>query len=129
MMVQQRVFLSSGDRSFVFTASDAAKDYLLEAGTDIKYGARHLKRAIERLLVQPMSNLIATGQVCGGDWIRVDYDVSEGRMTFFKEAEGLPTRTMSELVDTSLPNMAVALGQPAPPEPQRVTLARTSRRS
>ena len=48
-------------------------------GTDMKYGARHLKRAIERLLVHPMSNLIATDQVRGGDWIRVDFDDSAKR--------------------------------------------------
>ena len=40
----------------------------------MKYGARHLKRAIDRALVQPMSNLIATQQVRGGDLIKVDFD-------------------------------------------------------
>ena len=58
----------------MFTLSDTSKDFLLTEGTDLKYGARHLKRAIERLLVQPISNLIATDQVRGGDWIRVDFD-------------------------------------------------------
>src|SRR5437763_8106532 len=87
-MVQQRVFTSSADKSFVFKASDQAKEFLLREGTDMKYGARHLKRAIDRLLVQPMSNLIATDQVRGGDWIRVDYDESRTGLTFFKEAEG-----------------------------------------
>ena len=73
-LVQQRIFNTSTDRAFVFTLSDSSKDFLLDEGTDMKYGARHLKRAIERLLVQPMSNLIATDQVRGGDWIRVDFD-------------------------------------------------------
>ena len=40
----------------------------------MKYGARHLKRAIERSLVHPLSNLIASDQIRGGDLIRVDYD-------------------------------------------------------
>jgi hypothetical protein len=65
-------------------------------------GARHLKRAIERLLVQPMSNLIATEQVRGGDWIRVDYDDSATNLRFAKEAEGLPVQDMFRLVDTSI---------------------------
>jgi len=73
-LVQQRIFNTSADRAFVFTCSDSSKNYLLAEGTDLKYGARHLKRAIERLLVQPISNLIATDQVRGGDWIRVDMD-------------------------------------------------------
>ena len=66
-LVQQRIFNSPMERAFVFTLSDDSKDFLLTEGTDMKYGARHLKRAIERLLVQPMSNLIATEQVRGGD--------------------------------------------------------------
>jgi ATP-dependent Clp protease ATP-binding subunit ClpA len=71
-LVQQRIFNTSNGRAFVFTVSDSSKDFLLEEGTDLKYGARHLKRAIERLLVQPMANLISIDQVRGGDWIRVD---------------------------------------------------------
>ena len=63
---------------------------MLTEGTDMKYGARHLKRAIERLLVQPMSNLIATDQVRGGDWIRVDFDEANKNLCFAREAEGLP---------------------------------------
>ena len=89
-LVQQRIFNTSNDRAFVFTVSDSSKDFLLEEGTDLKYGARHLKRAIERLLVQPMANLIATDQVRGGDWIRVDYDDSACALRFAREAEGLP---------------------------------------
>ena len=48
---------------FVMNVSDSAREFLLMEGTDVRYGARPLKRAIERLLVQPMSNLIVTGQI------------------------------------------------------------------
>ena len=48
------------------------KGFLLQEGTDSKYGARHLKRAIERHLVFPLANLVATGQVKLGDFVRVD---------------------------------------------------------
>src|SRR5579871_6215559 len=51
-------------------------------GTDPRYGARHLRRAIDRLLVQPISNLLATEQVRRGDWVRVDAD-PESREIFF----------------------------------------------
>lgn len=101
-MVQQRVFNSAPDRAFVFHVSDAARKFLLREGTDTKYGARHLKRAIERLLVQPMSNLIATDQVRAGDWLRIDFNPDSGSLLFLKEAEGLPIRTMAELVDNSI---------------------------
>ena len=54
--VQQRIYQSPAQRAFAFTVSDSGKEFLLSEGTDPKYGARHLKRAIERLLLQPMSN-------------------------------------------------------------------------
>src|SRR5579864_65975 len=100
-MVQQRIFKTSPERSFVFKATDSAKDFLLQEGTDLKYGARHLKRAIERLLVQPMSNLIATEQVRGGDWIQVDFDAEHKTLAFVKEAEGLPANAMADLLAQS----------------------------
>ena len=63
------------------------KQFLLKEGTDPKYGARHLKRAIERHVVFPLANLVATGQVKLGDFIRIDIE-PDGRMKFVKEAEG-----------------------------------------
>ena len=98
-MVQQRVFCASPERSFVFTVSPSAKEFILQAGVDKKYGARHLKRAIERLMVQPVSNLIATEQVRGGDLIRVDYETGAAGLNFIREEEGLPIQTMAEMVD------------------------------
>jgi len=125
-MVQQRIFNTSADKSFVFTMSDSSKDYLLKEGTDTKYGARHLKRAIERLLVHPMSNLIATEQVRGGDWIRVDYDSTNENMSFLKEAEGLPIQEMARMVDTTV-CMPAAAAAVAVSEPAKTQSARKAR--
>jgi ATP-dependent Clp protease ATP-binding subunit ClpB len=127
-LVQQRIFNTSNDRAFVFTLSDSSKGFLLEEGTDMKYGARHLKRAIERLLVQPMSNLIATEQVRGGDWIRVDFDSGAKTLSFAKEAEGLPVSDMARLVDTSV-TIPAAAAAAASMEPVRTVSARSSKRS
>ena len=86
-MVQQRVLTAAAANQFVFSCTAKVKNFLLDEGTDPKYGARHLKRAIERYLVFPLANLVATNQVKLGDFIRVDLD-AEGRVTFVKEAEG-----------------------------------------
>jgi len=99
--VQQRILNSPALRAFAFTTTDAAKRFLLLEGTDTRYGARHLKRAIDRLVVQPLSNLIATNQVRTGDWISVDHDRSGNCMAFSKEAEGLPAHKMAELLERS----------------------------
>jgi len=126
-LVQQRIFNANVDRAFVFTLSVDSKDFLLCEGTDLKYGARHLKRAIERLLVQPMSNLIATDQVRGGDWIRVDFDTDGKKLSFAREAEGLPVQDMARLVDTSVTIPALTLSSGASVEPARIQTARKSR--
>jgi len=127
-LVQQRIFNTSTDRAFVFTMSDHGKDFLLSEGTDLKYGARHLKRAIERLLVHPMSNLIATDQVRGGDWVRVEFDEDNKALRFAREAEGLPVQDMARLVDTSItiPQLTMASGVAI--EPVRTQTAKTSKR-
>jgi ATP-dependent Clp protease ATP-binding subunit ClpB len=128
-MVQQRIFNTSPEKSFVFKASDEAKEFLLREGTDIKYGARHLKRAIERLLVQPMSNLIATDQVRGGDCVYVDFDAERNAMTFVKEAEGLAVHAMADMVDRSISIPAFALANGAFIEAAKTQSARSSKRA
>src|SRR5438128_9816404 len=62
-MVQQRILMASAANQFVFSCTPKVKNFLLHEGTDPRYGARHLKRAIERHLVFPMANLVATGQI------------------------------------------------------------------
>jgi len=127
-MVQQRIFNASPERAFIFHVTEGGKTHLLREGIDMKYGARHLKRAIERLLVQPLSNLIATDQIRTGDWIRVDFDADSGQLVFLKEAEGLPIHTMAELVDNSITLPVHTLANGAIFEPTRATSARSSRR-
>jgi len=128
-LVQQRVFNTNTDRAFIFKVTEAGKGHLLEEGTDMKYGARHLKRAIERLVVQPMSNLIATDQVRGGDWVKVDFDSTERCMIFTKEAEGLPVAAMADLMDQpmSAPSLTMAAG--AVYEPAKPANAKSTRKS
>lgn len=127
-MVQQRIFNASPDRAFIFHVTESGKNQLLREGTDLKYGARHLKRAIERLLVQPLSNLIATDQIRAGDWIRVDFSTDSAQLIFLKEAEGLPIHTMAELVDTSITLPVHAFANGAVFEPARTQTARSSKR-
>ena len=86
-MVQQRVLMAAGAHQFVFNCTPKVKQFLLQEGTDPKYGARHLKRAIEKNIVFPLANLVATGQVKLGDFVRIDL-LGESKLTFVKEAEG-----------------------------------------
>jgi len=86
-LVQQRIRAAGGSKPFLIEITESAKDFLLAEGTDIRYGARHLKRAIERLLVQPLSNLMATSQIHCGDHIRVNHDGASACLLFGRELE------------------------------------------
>jgi hypothetical protein len=83
--VQQRV-LETEKRQFLFHVTDAGRQFLLHEGTDQRYGARHLKRAIERHVVFPLANLLATEQVKMGDTLCIDWDRRAGRLVFWKQS-------------------------------------------
>src|SRR5947199_9311921 len=85
--VQQRV-LETAKGQFLFRVTPAGRDFLLQEGTDQRYGARHLKRAIERYVVYPLANLLATEQVHLGDLVRIDWDGVHKELTFVREGEG-----------------------------------------
>src|SRR5438876_7911150 len=87
--VQERILQNLSD-PFIFSVTDAGKEFLLREGTNLNYGARHLKRAIDRLVVHAMSNLIASGQILRGDAIRVDHPYSLPSMAFSLEGVGVP---------------------------------------
>jgi ATP-dependent Clp protease ATP-binding subunit ClpA len=86
-LVQQRILQTTGNNQFVFSCTAKVKQFLMQEGTDAKYGARHLKRAIEKNIVFPLANLVATAQVKLGDFVRIDMN-GDNRLVFVKEAEG-----------------------------------------
>jgi ATP-dependent Clp protease ATP-binding subunit ClpB len=65
----------------------AAREFLLKEGTDIKYGARHLKRAIEKFIVPPLANLRVTEQVRFGDMLVVDWNGRARELSFEREVQ------------------------------------------
>jgi ATP-dependent Clp protease ATP-binding subunit ClpB len=90
--VQQRIQTSAVKKPFFINVTNGAREFLLSEGTDFRYGARPLKRAIERLLVQPLSNLMATGQIDSCDRIRVAHNDGSPFLTFFREADDWEVR-------------------------------------
>jgi ATP-dependent Clp protease ATP-binding subunit ClpB len=85
--VQQRIYTCSSCKTFRLDVTDSAREYLLTEGTDVRYGARPLKRAIERLLVHPLSNLMATDQIRHNDCIHVTHSSTEPVLSFLREAD------------------------------------------
>jgi ATP-dependent Clp protease ATP-binding subunit ClpB len=76
------------DRGIVLELTDAAKEVLAEAGWDPAYGARPLKRAIQRLVENPLALRLLEGEFADGDTIRVDAE--DGELVFEKAAAGTP---------------------------------------
>jgi ATP-dependent Clp protease ATP-binding subunit ClpB len=85
--VHQRVPAALADKPFFINVTDGARKFLLAEGIDHKYGARPLKRAIEHLLVQPLSNLMATSQIQCHDRIRITRSYESPSLTFFRETD------------------------------------------
>ena len=106
--LQERILLTPNGVSFAFTLTEDARAFLLREGTDLKYGARHLKRAIERSLVHQLSNLIASGQVRGGDSIRIDLDEELGALSFVREAEGMSESAVAQMMNNPPVRQSVA---------------------
>src|SRR6266481_2568930 len=84
--VQMRV-LDSMTRPFLFRITSEGREFLLEEGTDQRYGARHLKRAIERYVVYPIARLLATAQVHHGDALDIDHHLGEEGLVFLRDTE------------------------------------------
>jgi ATP-dependent Clp protease ATP-binding subunit ClpA len=84
--VQKRL-LNCARSPFQFRITNEGRQFLLQEGTDQRYGARHLKRAIERYVVCPIARLLATAQVCSGDVLLIDRHPGEEELAFTRDAE------------------------------------------
>jgi len=112
--VQARITESAGTK-FIFECTLDAKEFLLGEGIDLKYGARHLKRAIERFLVYPLSNLVATEQVETGDLVTVDFDTEKDKLIFSKQSGKMIVSDFEEdLLEDEPETKSGAVGLPLP---------------
>jgi ATP-dependent Clp protease ATP-binding subunit ClpB len=77
------------DRQITLTLTEAAKEYLVQIGYDPAYGARPLKRTIQRELESPLAHKLLTGEVRDGQTVLVDYDDLHG-LTFTSQSTPAP---------------------------------------
>lgn len=82
--LQKRI--AESGKSLNFQLNRGAREFLLREGTDMRYGARNLNRTIDRELVHPLSNLMASDQVSRGDEISVSFNARKNQLTFAKES-------------------------------------------
>jgi ATP-dependent Clp protease ATP-binding subunit ClpB len=82
------------ERRIGLELSDAAKAHLVGVGYDPAYGARPLKRTLQREVETPLGRLLLQGKVRDGQTVKVDFDSAKGELTF--EAVGAPTVSPAE---------------------------------
>lgn len=112
--VQNRITDSAGTK-FIFECTESAREFLLGEGIDLKYGARHLKRAIERFLVYPLSNLVATDQLESGDLVTIDFDDEAQKLVFTKQSGKMIINEYEEDILDDEPEVeSDAVGMPLP---------------
>jgi ATP-dependent Clp protease ATP-binding subunit ClpB len=78
----QRLRARLAERGLGLVLSEAAKEHVAEAGWDPTYGARPLKRALQRLVENPLALRLLEGEFAEGDTVRVD--VRDGELVFDK---------------------------------------------
>jgi ATP-dependent Clp protease ATP-binding subunit ClpA len=82
--VQRRIDEGAGE-PFRIIVTEMAAEFLLAQGVDQRYGARHLKRAIERYVVTPLASLAATRQVRLDQVVVVDFEGEERGLAFYRD--------------------------------------------
>jgi hypothetical protein len=116
--IQERVCQTAHIR-FHFKVTDPARRFLLLQGTNSMYGARHLKRTIERHVVCPLARLVTTNQIQTDDMISIDWEGSGSELRFAKErGSELPSLR-------SLPNLPTG-SPPVSPEGNRFSISAPS---
>ena len=111
--LQDRILTNSAAGGFVLHVTDRVHERLLRDGIDARYGARHLRRAIEALIVQPLSSLVASGKLRQGDKVEID-DEGREQLAFCLIGQGISMQEMSESAGPAVAPMlrlAAALGE------------------
>ena len=84
----ERLRARLAERGIELEVTDDAKEVLAEAGWDPTYGARPLKRALQRLVENPLALRLLEGEFGDGDWVRVD--AKDGELVFSRAAAREP---------------------------------------
>jgi ATP-dependent Clp protease ATP-binding subunit ClpA len=78
--LQEHIDRRMGERAFRFEATLKARRFLIVQGTSEQYGARELKRTVQRLLIQPLAGLVAAGEISPGSHIRADLSPRKNKL-------------------------------------------------
>ena len=100
-IMNEDLFARAHDQGLEIEMTAAAKDFLVDKGYDVKFGARPLRRAIQKYVEDPMAEQILHQEINEGDKIVVDYDEDDGEEDelSFEVREGEGSQTATTLAD------------------------------
>ncbi|MBI2820812.1 MAG: AAA family ATPase, partial [Acidobacteria bacterium] len=78
----QRLARVFANRNLTLEVTEAARDHLAQKGYDPVYGARPLKRLLQKEILDRLSKKLLEGEIQDGDQVAVDYDTGSGRLDF-----------------------------------------------
>jgi ATP-dependent Clp protease ATP-binding subunit ClpA len=82
----KRVENQLADRGLTLHVTEAAKEVVMADGYDPEYGARPMRRSIQRLIQDPLSLRLLAGEFLSGDTVVVDKDGDSAKLKFEKQA-------------------------------------------
>ncbi|MGA2595640.1 MAG: AAA family ATPase [Bryobacteraceae bacterium] len=88
---QEHIENRLGDRSFLLDVPARTKKFLLKSGTSEEYGARELKRTLQRHLVQPLARLVSAGTITPGEVIRAELNASRTKIALRPSSQCSPS--------------------------------------
>jgi CheY-like chemotaxis protein len=90
--LRQHVDTRLGAQSFQIDLSDGAREFLLDRGTSVEYGARELKRVMHRFVMQPLATLVAEGRITRGAGVVFDVDPGGEKLAILTPDEEVPAK-------------------------------------
>ena len=87
---QRRSFFKSPNSRILFMMTPQAKTQILKMGYSPEFGGRSIRRAVDQMVIDPLTNLLSSGQGEPGDVIQIDLNSNTNRFTFIKKASQVP---------------------------------------
>jgi ATP-dependent Clp protease ATP-binding subunit ClpA len=120
--VQRKNFLVEKEHPLVFQVTDEARQFILENEYRPEFGGRSLRRTVDQLIAEPLSNMIAAKNLQKGDVVRIGLDATGKKLSFQKVASALSVQEMVDLYHKlyAKNGMQVVIDQRKSPQPQRM---------
>ncbi len=114
---QRKSFFDNENAQILFNVTPGARAFLLQTGFEPEMGGRSLRRTVNKLIVDPLTNLIGSGELKNGDLVDVGVSSDGDRLTFRRVAHGFSLKEQIQIYRKIYGNSV-----PIPKEPEIATI-------